>query len=209
MITPQPLPMRLLIGFLLIFTAPVLRAQMDRNQLLDQIAKLQLYIAEAEKGYQIVQVGLSSIGAIKQGDFNLHQFFFSSLQLVNPAVRSYIRVADMVTMQAAMLASYTTYYQQVAASKLFNASELSYIYQHYIGILGKTAEDISELTSILTDGEWQMDDAQRLGRIDQLYARVTEQCQSLYQFNHQVQLLALQKRQTASGLQNLTQLFQP
>jgi len=188
---------------------PAAMGQMDRTQMLEQIAKLQLYISQAEKGYQLVHQGLTTIGKIKQGDFDLHQLFFTSLQLVNPEVRSYIKIADMITMQVDMLSVYKQYYQHATASHLFSSSELAYIYSFYKGILDKTTDDIGELTGILTDGHWQMDDAQRLGRIDLLYTSVTDQYQSLQTFNSHVQLLAQQKSQTLQGLQNLSQLIQP
>jgi hypothetical protein len=201
--------MRLLVLLLFLLTSPLLRAQMDRTEMIDQIAGLQLYLAEAEKSYQIVHQGLSTIGEIKQGDLNLHQVFFNSLQLVNPEIRSYIKIADIITMQAEMLTEYKQYYRQASGSHLFTAAELSYMSTFYSAILGKTGDDISELTGILTDSNWQMDDAQRLDRIDRLYASVTAQYQTLQNFNNHIQVLALQKNQTLLGLQNLTQLIHP
>ena len=171
----KPSTMRLSVILFLLIIPPVLHAQMDRTEMLDQIAQLQLFITQAEKGYQIVHQGLAAIGEIKQGDFNLHQVFFNSLQLVNPAIRSDIEIADIVTMEAQL----------------------------------RSKSDISELTSILSNGDWQMDDAQRLAGINRLYAKVTAQYQSFLIYNSYVKILALQTSQTSHGLQNLTQLIKP
>ena len=63
-----------------------LRAQSDIQAMLKQIAKLEIYIIDLEKGYKIAREGLTTIGEIKKGEFNLHSLFFSSLESVNPVV---------------------------------------------------------------------------------------------------------------------------
>lgn len=197
-----------LVTTFILTTCPA-RAQMDRDEMLAQIAKLQLFITQAEKGYQLVRQGLKTIGDIKQGDFNLHQLFFTSLQLVNPEIRSYVKIADILTMQTSMLAAYHAGFEQVKAANLFSPSDIVYINSLYQAILGKNSDDIQELTAILTDGDWQMNDAQRLSRIDHLYENVTVQYQSLLQFNDRLHLLALQKKQNLQDLQNIAQLLHP
>ena len=184
-------------------------AQMDRDEMLAQIAKLQLFISQTEKGYQLVREGLTTIGDIKKGDFNLHQAFFTSLQLVSPEIRSYVKIADILTMQADMLSAYHAGYDQIRTSDLFSAANIIYINSIYQGILGKNNDDILELTGILTDGNWQMNDAQRLSRIDHLYESVTVQYQSLLGFNNRLHILALQKKQNLQDLQNIAQLIHP
>jgi hypothetical protein len=198
--------------FVFVFTISAvtsLHAQMDRSEMIDQIAKLEYYLSQAEKGYQIARQGLTTIGNIKQGDFNLHNLFFQSLSLVNPSIRAYIKVADMITMQLDMVAAYHSYYSQFQHSGLFGAADLAYIYSFYTSILARTADDITELTDDLTDGDLQMNDAQRLDRIDKLYASVTALYQAFQNFNSRVQLLALQKKSTLRNLQQLSQLIQP
>jgi hypothetical protein len=192
-----------------ILTTRPARAQMDRDEMLAQIAKLQLFISQTEKGYQLVRQGLTTIGDIKQGDFNLHQLFFTSLQVASPEIRNYVKIADILTMQASMLAAYHTSYEQVKTAALFSPADIIYINSLYQGILGKNNDDVLELTGILTDGNWQMNDAQRLSRIDHLYESVTAQYQSLLRFNDRLHLLALQKKQNLQDLKNIAQLIHP
>jgi hypothetical protein len=47
--------------------------------MIQQIALLQTYIGYVEKGYDIVNKGLTLIGDIKNGDFKLHNEFFNGL----------------------------------------------------------------------------------------------------------------------------------
>jgi hypothetical protein len=197
-----------LVTTFIVTTRPA-QAQIDRDEMLAQIAKLQVFISQAEKGYQLVRQGLKTIGDIKQGDFNLHQLFFTSLQLVNPEIRSYVKIADILTMQTSMLAAYHAGFEQVKSANLFSVGDIIYFNALYQGILGKNSDDIQELTGILTDGNWQMNDAQRLSRIDHLYENVTLQYQSLLRFNDRLHLLALQKKQNLQDLQNMAQLLHP
>src|SRR5450432_3474083 len=69
----------------------------DLKSMGKQIALLQLYIGWIEKGYSIARSGLTLIGDIKQGEFNLHSIFFGSLNSVNPSIRKYAKVASIVT----------------------------------------------------------------------------------------------------------------
>jgi hypothetical protein len=71
--------------------------------LIDQIAALKVYSQSLEKGYQITGAGLKFIHGVKKGDFDLHQFYFSSLKKVNPQVKSYTKIADIILLQTAIL----------------------------------------------------------------------------------------------------------
>ena len=85
---------RSIIFILVILCSGFAHAQSDIQAMLKQIAKLEIYIIDLEKGYKIAQEGLTTIGEIKKGEFNLHSFFFSSLESVNPSVAKYSKIAD-------------------------------------------------------------------------------------------------------------------
>jgi hypothetical protein len=44
----------------------------QKNYLIEQIAHFKLYLELTEKGYKIAKEGLTTIGEIKNGEFNLH-----------------------------------------------------------------------------------------------------------------------------------------
>src|SRR5690348_12290797 len=64
--------------------------------LTDQIAALQVYRQSLEKGHTIAGTGLKFIHGIKKSDFDLHHFYFSSLKKVNPQLKSYTKIADII-----------------------------------------------------------------------------------------------------------------
>jgi len=71
----------------------------QKKYLLQQIAALQLYLGYVKKGYEVVNKGLITVRNIKNGDFNLHRDFLGSLKRVNPKIKKYAKVADIIAYQ--------------------------------------------------------------------------------------------------------------
>src|SRR5258706_12690912 len=70
--------------------------------LLQQIAANKIYIDYLEKGYQIAHGGLQTIQNIKKGDFNLHIGFLDSLKKINPAIKNWAKIADIIAFHRAI-----------------------------------------------------------------------------------------------------------
>lgn len=71
----------------------------QKEYLLQQIAAFQVYIGYISKGYSVAKKGLNTIRDIKHGDFNLHSNYITSLVTVNPKVKRYKKIADIVSLQ--------------------------------------------------------------------------------------------------------------
>ena len=67
--------------------------------LTQQIVALQVYEGYLQKGYTIAKNGLNTMGAIKGGEFSLHQQFFAALSAINPALQHDSQIADIITLQ--------------------------------------------------------------------------------------------------------------
>ncbi len=201
-------PMVLLPLLVLLFQVRA-SAQSLTTVMAEQIAKMELYLQELKQGYSVVQTGLTTIGQIKKGDFDLHSLFFSSLKDVNPAIKGWGKVADIVAMQVQILQGCATTLQQVASSGAFNSSDIKYVTAVYSNLKTLTAEDIDELTGLVTDGNWQMTDDERMSRIDKLFDRVSEKYTFLKSFSNRIMLEGQVRTSEKSGLQSLSKLFQP
>src|SRR5690349_4506528 len=77
---------------------------------MEQIAAYQVYAGYLQKGYNVARKGLNTISSLKNGEFNLHQAFFSSLSKINPAIQHYSRIADIITLQADIIEQYKRCY---------------------------------------------------------------------------------------------------
>jgi hypothetical protein len=175
--------------------------------ILEQIAKFEVYLSYLKKGYDIVNKGLTLIGDIKHGDFNLHKDYFNSLDQVNPQIKSDVKIAAMIAMQVEMLSSYKAYYQQFRASGVFTNQEINYFYSVFTTLLNDVAEDITELTNVVTDGQLQMKDDERINRIDKLYTGMTGKYNFLYSFADQVQVQSLQRQKELQELKTIQKMY--
>jgi len=175
--------------------------------MIEQIIKLKTYLSWLKKGYDIANKGLTLIGDIKHGDFNLHKDYFNSLEQVNPQIKGDVKIADMISMQVQMLSSYKSYYQQFKASGVFTGKELNYLYQVFTVLLDDVARDITELTNVVTDDQLQMKDDERIDDIDKLCRNMTDKYEFLYSFSSQVQLQVLQRKKELQESHSIQKMY--
>lgn len=165
----------------------------QKKYLLQQIAALQVYLGYAKKGYNIVTGGINTIRNIKNGDFNLHRDFFNRLKNVNPSIRRYAKVADIIAYQIKIIKQTKLTIQQVKETKQFSEAELDYCKQVFDNLLDECIKTVEELILVTTSGELQMKDDERLKRIDGLYADVQDKYSFACSFSEDMGLLAVQR----------------
>lgn len=181
----------------------------QRKYLLLQIARLQVYLGYLKKGYDIVHKGLDLIGDIKKGDLDLHTVFFDHLKLVNPNVKKYAKVAEIIQMQTGMTGAYKSYYKDLKGAKELTAGEIDYLYHVFTNLLDQLSGDIVVLTDVLTDGRLEMSDQERIARIDLIYGSVSEKYVSLFSFMNKVQALRQQREKELQDIETLKKLYRP
>jgi hypothetical protein len=175
--------------------------------MIEQIIKLQTYLSWLKKGYDIANKGLTLIGDIKHGDFNLHKDYFNSLNQVNPQIKGDVKIAAMISMQVQMLSGYKSYYKQFQASGVYTSKELSYLFQVFTVLLDDVAKDITELTNVITDSQLQMKDDERIDDIDKLYRNMTDKYEFLYSFASQVQMQVLQRQRELQESHSIQKMY--
>jgi hypothetical protein len=163
----------------------------QKKYLLEQISALQTYIGYVEKGYSIAAGGLKTISDIKHGDFNLHNNFFNSLSSVNPQVKKYSKVAAIIAMQISIA---NLIHNTVRQCKQLTNVELNYLQRVFNKVLDGCAENLDALIALITDGDEQMKDDERIRRIDMLYADMQEKNMFVQSFSHSAKGLVMQRR---------------
>lgn len=141
----------------------------QKKYLLQQIAALQVYIGYAKKGYNIAKEGLATIGGFTRGEFNLHTDYFNSLKSVNPEIKRYARVTDIIALQVKIVQNYNRSYRRLNSSDAFSNDELAYIGRVFSRLLDDCDKTLDELITITTAGKFEMKDDERMKRIDKLY----------------------------------------
>jgi hypothetical protein len=136
----------------------------------EQIAALQIYAQTLQSGYHVVSSGLDTIDRIKESDFALHAGYFSSLDDISPAVNADVQVAD-IRLYNARLPTITT---AIAEEGRKQAAWSALTAGIAANLLAAANIDGQLLDEVLTDGQLQLEDAERLKLIGTLYAKAKE-----------------------------------
>ncbi len=165
----------------------------QEKYLKQQIAALQVYIGYAKTGYKIANKGLTTVQNLKKGDFNLHRDFISSFRNVNPRVKGYAKVADIIGYQLRMIKQSKDMLKGAIEAGQFTATELDYCSMVIGNLLNSSLDNIEELINIITSGELSMKDDERIKRIDALYADMQDKYSFVSSFSEEMGLLTVQR----------------
>lgn len=179
----------------------------QRKELLLQIAALQVYIDYAKKGYLVVSKGLNFIGDAKKGEVNLHSDYFSSLLKINPKVRNYYKVAEIIAMQFKIIKIYKRTYSDLKAADLFHGNELDYIERSFERLLVNCSDTLEELLIITTYSKLELKDDQRIRRIDALHKMMLENYNFCLSFSNDAKLLSLSKAFEKRDAENTAAIY--
>jgi hypothetical protein len=182
----------------------------ELQQLILDIEKLTQFkniLSDMKRGYQIYEQGYGTISNLTKGNFDLHHIYLGSLMAVNPAIRNYSRIAEIVSIQASLVSEYRNASSRFRQSGSFNASELGYMQNVYSRLFSESLDNLMELTQVLTANRLRMSDAERIKVIDRLYATSSDKLQFLRSFNRQGVLLSIQRTKDAADTRTLKQLY--
>lgn len=163
----------------------------QKKYLIQQIAAMKLYAGYLKKGYEIANKGITSIKSISKGEFSLHQSYFTSLKMVNPAIARNGKIAQVIAWQLAISKGLHT----LSSRDELSASDRSYIRQVKLKVLKECEQDIEELLLVMTSGELEMKDDERIKRIDKVYESMKDKYQFMQSFSNDIEIRSLQKEQ--------------
>jgi hypothetical protein len=174
---------------------------------IEKLTQLKSILSDMKTGYQIYQKGYGTISTLSQGNFNLHDVYLNGLMQINPAVKNYGRVAEIISQQASLLSEYKTAYSRFKQSGSFSSGELDYMGKVYGQLVKQSLENLDELTNILTASKLRMSDDERIRAIDRIYANSTDKLQFLRFFNRNGVMLSLQRTKESGDASSLKQLY--
>lgn len=172
--------------------------------LAEQIAALRVYAGYVKDGYEIVSDGVQSVKSLKNGEFNLHDTFFKSLKAVNPSIRNSGKAADIISLQ-------------LTINKRLNAIKgLQYLpvsQQNYIGrvksqVLNECNNDLEELLMVITSGQLEMKDNERMKRLDKIYAAMSDKLTFTQSFINQLNIMVYQKKNEEQSINQIRNLYE-
>jgi hypothetical protein len=147
--------------------------EQNKTELKYQRAQLMALEEEDEvlqEGYAIDEEGLTRIGRDKQGDLDLHTFYFTTLENVNPAIMADPRVDEILTLCEKSV--------QIIGGIREKAGSLPPVKSRFDefcdDVLEMCADDLASMGELLQDGVTELTDAQRLTRLAKVYGGARE-----------------------------------
>jgi len=162
---------------------------------LEAIEANAIYVQYLKKAISIARTGLTTISDIRNGEFNLHDIFFKGLSSVNPSIRNWSKVADIISYQINIVKSYKASLAQIKSSGQFNPAEMDYIINVFSKLLDDCVDIILTLADVLSADFYKMSDDERIKRIDVLYASMQSNYTFCQKFSNYTIALAMQRLQ--------------
>jgi len=161
------------------------QAQELQQLLLDiqKLSSMKSVLSEMKTAYNVISAGYDEVKNVTQGNFSLHDAFINGLLLVNPNIKNYQRVADIIADEGRILSEYKSAFGNFKASGMFNTVEITYMGNVYSNLFNQTLENLDQLTLVLTENSLSMTDDDRLQNIDRIYADMEEKLAFLRTFN--------------------------
>ncbi|MFN0256756.1 hypothetical protein [Pedobacter ureilyticus] len=142
----------------------------QQRYLIEQIAALRGYAEMVQNGYRLASSGLGVVSDLAKGEFSLHHAFISGLKQVNPGIRNSEKVAEVVEMQLAISSGF----RDLDRDGRLGFSDRQYVEQVRENLWQWCLDDLEELLLVITAGRLEMDDRQRLERLDKVYFSMRE-----------------------------------
>jgi hypothetical protein len=201
-----------LVLLLLLFVTPTfLKAQSAEVQQLllnvEKLSQLKNILTDMKKGYVIVTNGYNAVKNISKGNFSLHEVFLGGLMQVNPEIKKYGRVADIIRNQKDLVNEYKSAFNRFKKSDNFNPQEIGYLSKVYKQLFDQSVNNLNELITVITSSKLRMSDDERLQAIDRIFADTQDKLQFLRNFNKQASILHLQRAKEKSELKSTAQLY--
>jgi hypothetical protein len=120
---------------------------------------------------------------------------------VNPEIRRYAKVADIIALQVKIVQNYNRTYGRLNSSDAFSNDELAYIRRVFGRLLDDCDKSLDELITITTDGKLEMKDDERIARIDKLYLDMQDKYTFSQSFSNDAKSLAASRIKEKTDVQ--------
>jgi hypothetical protein len=159
-----------------------------------QIAALGLLLDRQEKGYQVIESGLSSIGSITGGEFGLHQEYYAGLGAVKPVIGQSPDVTAFLSMESQMLHGLTAALSRWRQSQYLTATDLAFVTRMSSVITNAATLQLSIFKGLTSNGNLVMSDDQRVEMMGRVYAYNRRLCVCSQAFIDGVEFLILNRK---------------
>lgn len=198
-----------MLGFALCTNRCFAQSQETQQLLLnvEKLSQLKNILSDMKRGYTIISNGYNSVKNIAQGNFSLHEVFLDGLMLVNPEIKKYRRVADIISYQKQIITEYKSAFSRFKASDNFSTGEIDYLGKVYKQLFDQSMDNLDELATVITSSKLRMSDDERLAAIDRIFSDTENKLLFLRSFNKEASILNLQRKREKANLKTAQELF--
>jgi hypothetical protein len=150
---------------------------------------------------------LTDIAGWVQQQKNLFAEYYNELWQVKNALSTYEQVKAMISKQAQIVSGSSQAYGILGQDKHFSAAEVSHMFAVLNGIVSQSAQNLKNLTMVVTALVTQMNDAARLRIIDATGSDIDRNYRDLAQFSQESYLLSLQRAKDENDVATTRALY--
>lgn len=144
----------------------------QKQYLVEQIAAQQAYLDLLGEGTRVIRAGWGAIQLFKTGEIDLHALFLGSLDRVSPHLRGNTLITEILSMQYIIIEHHGMVGNLLRSSDWLPGPESRSVARAYSGLLLDCAGLIEHLADLLGNDRLQMDDFQRMDRIQKLHGQM-------------------------------------
>lgn len=171
---------------------------------LDQLREM---LEQMKEKYQVVMQGYNRVKSLTEGNFKLHEVFLDRLVKVNPKVKAYYRVGEIIEMQFRLAKGIGEMKKEFGLRDLITGSDLNYLTEIYRSFGKSSLRNLEELLLVLADDQLQMDDAQRIFAIDRIHTDMKSMVSGFGKFSIQVDELLVMRENSGMDSKTLNQIL--
>src|ERR1700722_1475947 len=158
-----------------------------------QTQTIWLQNAEKEIENSMSKLKLDEISDWVQKQKDLYQEYYNELWQGKQVISDYDKVKNIISLQSKIISEYNSAYALFKQDKNFSASEITWMYNVYSGIINESLKNVEQALIVVNAFVTQMSDGERLKIIDNANAGMQKNYNDLKQFNSQNIQLSLQR----------------
>jgi conjugation system TraG family ATPase len=177
-----------------------------------QVQRLQtqtIALQDAAKALENSMAGdlLGDITDWVQQEEDLYGAYYQELWQVKSALSAYSKTATLIERQLQLVKEEQQDWAAVQRDPHFSVAELEQIAADYTGILNESKRNVQQIELVINTFVTQMDDAGRLGLIDEANRGIDGNYQDLRQFTQENSLLSIQRAKDENDLLTIKALY--
>lgn len=176
----------------------------QRRYLVEQLAALKVYSGYLKRGYTVARDGIGTIRSITDGEFTLHRDFLGSLKTISPAVKRNAKLSEILVMQIEVLATFSN----LRKTKGLQPNDLEYVSEVKRRVVNDLEGYLDDLISLTTPSAYQMEDEERIARLNSLHANVLSTYQFSGSFAADVRMLGANRIKEQKSIYQLNQAYE-